>query len=79
MNKQYYISSTKCSLQERQTKKGKVYDVRFRCIDLEGNEIHKKLSGYSTKTHAKQAYTEFITNNCELNYHLNILHHYKIK
>lgn len=66
MSKQYYISSTKYSLQERQTKNGKVYDVVFRCIDLEGNQKQKKLSGYSTKTLAKQAYADFVTANCEL-------------
>lgn len=33
MDKEYYISSTKYSLQERQTKKGRVYDVVFRVID----------------------------------------------
>ena len=65
MTKQYYISSTKYSMQERQSKKGKVYDVRFRCIDLQGNLINKKLSGYSTKTLAKQAYTDFVTEYCE--------------
>lgn len=29
MNKPYYILSTKYSLRERQSKRGKVYDVRF--------------------------------------------------
>lgn len=64
---QFYISSTKCSLQERQTKNyGKVYDVLFRITTKDGIEKQKKLSGYKTKTLAKQAYTEFITENCEL-------------
>lgn len=63
----YYILSTKYSLQERQTKKnGKLYDVIFRIMDENGNTIQKKLSGYSTKTLAKHAYTEFVTANCEL-------------
>lgn len=66
MNKPYYILSTKYSLRERQTKRGKVYDVRFRCFDLDFNVINKKLSGYSTKTLAKEAYTEFVTTYCEL-------------
>lgn len=66
MNKAYYISSTKYSLQERQTKKGKVYDIVFRCIDLEGNLKQKKLSGYSTKTLAKQAHADFVTKYCTL-------------
>lgn len=64
---EYYISSTKFSLQERQTKKnGKVYDVCFRVISLTGEEIQKKLSGYKTKALAKEAHTEFITTKCEL-------------
>lgn len=67
MNKQYYILSTKYSLQERQTKKnGKLYDVIFRIMDENGNISQKKLSGYKTKMLAKQAYTEFVTANCEL-------------
>lgn len=65
--KQYYISSNKCSIQERQTKKhGKVYDVVFRVVTLDGVEKQKKLSGYSSKALAKQGYLEFITENCEL-------------
>lgn len=67
MNKQYYILSTKYSLQERQTKKnGKLYNIRFRIMDEGGKISEKKLSGFSTKTLAKQAYTEFVTANCEL-------------
>lgn len=64
---QYYISSNKYSLQERQTKKhGKVYDVLFRIVTLDGEERQKKLSGYSNKTLAKQAYIDFVTDKCEL-------------
>lgn len=63
---EFYISSTKYTLQERQTKRGKVYDVCFRVLDLEGNEHQKKLCGYFTKTAAKEAYTEFVTAKCEL-------------
>ena len=64
---QYYISSTKYNLQERQTKKhGKVYDVVFRVVTHEGIEKQKKLSGYKTKALAKEAYAEFVTENCEL-------------
>lgn len=63
---QYYISSNKYSLQERTTKRGKVYDVVFRIVTLDGIEKQKKLSGYSTKALAKQGYLEFITENCEL-------------
>lgn len=66
MATQYYISSNKYSLQERMTKRGKVYDVVFRIVTLDGIEKQKKLSGYSTKTLAKQAYLEFVTEKCEL-------------
>jgi hypothetical protein len=38
MSVEYYISSNKYSLQERQTKQGKVYDVMFRIVTLDGEE-----------------------------------------
>lgn len=64
---EFYISSTKYSIQERQTKKhGKVYDVVFRVVTPDGIEKQKRLSGYTTKALAKQAYTEFVTQKCEL-------------
>lgn len=64
---QYYISSTKYSLQERQTKKhGKVYDVVFRIVTMDGEEKQKRLSGFTSKADAKAGYTEFITENCTL-------------
>jgi integrase len=63
---EFYISSTKYSLQERDTKRGKVYDVVFRVVDLQGNEHQRKLCGFFTKTAAKQAYTDFVTEKCEL-------------
>lgn len=64
---EFYISSTKCSVHERQTKlNGKVYDVYFRIIDKEGNEHPKKLSGFKSKTKAKEAHADFITQHCEL-------------
>lgn len=67
MEKQYYISSTKYSIYERQTKlHGKVYDLFFRIVEKDGTERQKKLSGYKTKTLAKQAYTDFVTEYCEL-------------
>ena len=63
----YYISSTKYSLQERQTKKhGKVYDVVFRIVTMDGEEKQKKLSGFKSKSDAKAAYTQFVTDNCTL-------------
>lgn len=66
MSVEYYISSNKYSLQERNTKRGKVYDVVFRIVTLDGIEKQKKLSGFATKTLAKQAYMEFVTEKCEL-------------
>lgn len=63
----YYISSTKYTLLERQTKRyGKVYDVAFRVLSLDGKEIQKRLCGYETKTAAKEAYTKFVTEYCTL-------------
>ena len=58
---EYYISSNKYSLHERQTKRGKVYDVIFRIITLDGIEQQKWLSGFTTKALAKQAYVDFVT------------------
>ena len=66
MSVEYYISSNKYSLQERMTKRGKVYDVMFRIVTLDGIEKQKKMSGFTTKTLAKQAYMEFVTEKCEL-------------
>jgi integrase len=63
---EYYISSNKYSVQERQTKRGKVYDVVFRVIAFDGIEKQKKLSGYANKTLAKQGYLDFVTKKCEL-------------
>ncbi len=64
---EYYISSTKCTIQERQTKKnGKVYDVVFRIVTLDGEEKQKKLSGFKTKSAAKAAHAQFVTEKCEL-------------
>ena len=64
---QYYITSTKYNIQERQTKKnGKVYDVVFYIQTLDGIKKQKRLSGYKTKTAAKEAYTKFVTDYCTL-------------
>jgi integrase len=53
-------------MQERMTKRGKVYDVVFRIVTLDGQEKQKKLSGYFTKTLAKEAYLQFVDEYCEL-------------
>ena len=64
---EYYISSTKYTVQERMTKNyGKVYDVVFRIVTMDGVEKQKKLSGFKTKTAAKEGYTEFVTAHCTL-------------
>lgn len=44
-NAEFYISSTKYTLQERMTKRGKVYDVVFRIVTLDGKEKQKKVVG----------------------------------
>ena len=62
---EFYISSNKYSLQERQTKSGRVYDVYFRIITKDGIEKLKKLSGFKTKSLAKQAFIDFCCN-CEV-------------
>ena len=63
----FFITTTHCSIQERTTKRyGTVYDVMFRIINKEGEEMQKKLSGFPTKTAAKQAHAQFITDQCEL-------------
>lgn len=62
---QYYISSNKYSLQERMTKRGKVYDVIFRIITIDGEEKQKWLRGYKTKQLAKEGYLQFVQDYCE--------------
>ncbi|MDE7406439.1 MAG: site-specific integrase [Clostridiales bacterium] len=62
----YYISSNKFSTHERQTKRGRVYDIVFRIVTMEGVEKQKKLSGFKTKGDAKQAYLDFVQEYCEL-------------
>ena len=64
---QYYISSTKYNIQERQTRlNGKVYDVVFYITTLDHVRKQKKLSGFKSKTDAKEAYTDFVTKHCTL-------------
>ena len=62
----YYISSNKYSTHERQTRRGRVYDIIFRIVTMDGVEKQKKLSGFSTKADAKQAYMDFVQNFCTL-------------
>ncbi len=69
----YYISSNKYSTQERQTKRGRVYDVVFRIITMDGVEKQKKLSGFTSKTDAKQAYLDFVQEHCETAYNKPIV------
>ena len=64
---QYYISSTKYSIQERQTKlNGKVFDLYFYVTTLDGEKKQKRLSGFKNKSSAKEAYTDFVTRYCTL-------------
>lgn len=64
---QYYISSTKYNLQDRQTKlNGRVWDVVFYITTMDGVRKQKKLSGFKSKTAAKEAYTDFVTKHCTL-------------
>ena len=75
MDKLYYITSTKYSIRERQTKHyGKVYDVHFRLINKDGLVLQKKLSNFANKTLAKQGYTDFVTKYCELIKNNPIIH-----
>lgn len=69
MEKEYIIYSNKYSLHERKTKlNGTVYDVYFRVWDKDNNSIQKKLSGFKTKTEAKQRYNRFVQDHCEFVY-----------
>lgn len=67
--KEFIIYSNKYSLHERKTKLyGTVYDVHFRVQDRDGTTIQKKLSGFKTKTEAKQRYNRFVQDHCEFVY-----------
>ncbi len=48
------------SYPKRTTKQGTVYDVRFRIIDENGQEVQRRLCGYGTKKAAQQAYLNFM-------------------
>lgn len=66
----YYILSNKYSIQERQTKKhGKVYDIYFRVVTMDGEYKNKKLSGYSSKSLAKAGYLAFVEECCTFTRH----------
>lgn len=49
------------SIQSRQTKKGVVYDARFRVLNATGVEVQKKLCGFKTKSEAKKAAVKFLS------------------
>ena len=68
-NPHYYITSHKYSLQERTTTKGKVYDVVFRVITVDGESKQKWLRGYKTKSLANAAYMQFVDDCCEFVWH----------
>lgn len=67
MAKLYFVTTTKCpDPRPRKLKDGSVvYDIIFRIIYPDGKVHQKKLSGFKTKTLAKQAHTDFITQYCE--------------
>lgn len=70
MDKPFFILSNNYSIRERQTKQhGKKYDVIFRVVTQDGDYIQKVLSGYSTKTGAKQGYNDFVAEFCEFTRH----------
>lgn len=73
MTEHYYINSNKFSTQERQTKRGRVYDVVFRVITEDGHQKQKKLSGFFSKTEAKQGYLDFVQKYCEPAYNKPII------
>lgn len=64
---QYYISSDKHFIYDRTTKKnGKVYDLTFRIITLDGVERQVWKRGFKTKKLAKEYYLKFVMDYCEL-------------
>ena len=73
MTEHYYINSNKYSTHERQTKRGRVYDIVFRVITADGHQKQKKLSGFTSKTDAKQGYLDFVQEHCEIAYNKPII------
>lgn len=63
---QYYIESTNYSIQQRQIKRGRVYDVYFYVWTIDGHKRQKRLCGFETKDKAKRAHSRFITEHCSL-------------
>lgn len=65
--KEYYISSTKFTVQTRKTKNnGTMYDAVFRIIEKDtGKRIQKSVSG-KTKAEVKYKHDEFVTEHCEI-------------
>lgn len=62
----YYITTNKYSTRERVTKtNGKVHDIIFRVVTIDGDEKQKWLRGYKTKALAKEAYLKFVDEHCE--------------
>lgn len=49
------------SICSRETKKGTVYDARFRVVDGRGKEVQKRLCGFKTKAEAKRAAVKFLS------------------
>ena len=61
----YYITSHDHSIRQRISKqKGKVYDLVFRVITIDGDIKQKWLRGYKTKALAEAAYMQFVQDCC---------------
>ena len=66
----YYITSHEHSVRQRVTaKKGKVYDLVFRVITIDGEIKQKWLRGYKTKQLAENAYMQFVEDCCTFTLH----------
>ena len=66
----YYITSHEHSVRQRITaKKGKVYDLVFRVITIDGEQKQKWLRGYKTKALAEAAYMQFVQDCCTFTLH----------
>lgn len=66
----YYITSHEHSIRQRvSAKKGKVYDLVFRVITIDGEVKQKWLRGYKTKQLAENAYMQFVEDCCTFTLH----------
>lgn len=61
----YFIRTNKYTIQERQVANGKVFDVVFRMVSLQGRTLQKRLSGFESKKDAKRGYMDFVAKYCD--------------